>query len=203
MSLQNRWTQLMAHFSLDFNQTETQFAAITQAHSEKHRVYHNLTHLAHFFDELDQVPSVSPEMLLAVWYHDFVYKPGSKNNEHKSAKIAVKTLNQLGIDAAVGHRVAELIEATQSHQNGRDDIQISYFLDGDMAILGSPTEQYRQYAAAIRQEHRKYPDFLYKLGRKKFLQQTLAGEHIFLTESFQQRYEQQARRNLQAEWVGL
>jgi predicted metal-dependent HD superfamily phosphohydrolase len=207
MSLKTRWCQLIATFDLDFSQAEQQFTDITNAHSEKHRVYHNLSHLTHFFAQLDDIPEIAPEVLFAVWYHDFVYKTGSKNNEHKSANIAVAALKQLKIDNAIGQRVAELIEATKSHQATSEHLnenpQMGYFLDVDMSILGSEPQAYQQYTAAIRQEHRRFPDFLYKPGRKKFLKHTLASEHIFVTPWFQQRYEAQARRNLQAELLTL
>jgi predicted metal-dependent HD superfamily phosphohydrolase len=203
VTLEYRWTQLMKVLGLAFNQTEHQYSTVVAAYSEKHRVYHNLSHLKHFFGELDAIPDVTPAMQLAVWYHDIIYKPGSKRNESKSARLAVATLKHLGVDDAISIRVAELITLTKTHQAQPDNIEAGYFLDGDMAILGSSSKTYRDYAAAIRQEHRRYPDFLYKPGRKTFLLHALAQDHLFMTESFRERFEQQARTNITAELNAL
>jgi predicted metal-dependent HD superfamily phosphohydrolase len=203
ISLEARWADLMTSLGLDVEQTELQFANIIAAYSEKHRVYHNLNHLKHFFGELAVVPNVTPAMLLAVWYHDIVYKPGNKHNEAKSAKIALDAIDVLGLDPAIGMRTAQLIEATQSHEAVKGDIEACYFLDADMAILGSSMPTYLKYADAIRQEHGKIPAFLYRRGRKKFLQTLLVQDRLFHTELFYERYEQQAHINIVEELLQM
>ncbi len=48
-------------------------------------------------------------------------------------------------------------------------MDINYLLDADLSVLGKDRETYLVYTQMIRKEYSIYPDFLYKPGRKKFL----------------------------------
>jgi predicted metal-dependent HD superfamily phosphohydrolase len=73
----------------------------------------------------------------------------------------------------------------------------------DLSILGASQSVYQLYCNAIRKEYKNIPWLLYKRGRKRFLQETLKRTHIFLTKEYQDRYEKQARMNMQEELNGL
>lgn len=56
-------------------------------YSEPSRHYHNLEHLAHMIGELEPLqPRIHdwPTLLLAVFYHDIIYKASRKDNEEKA-----------------------------------------------------------------------------------------------------------------------
>lgn len=72
-----------------------------------------------------------------------------------------------------------------------------------LAILGAASDDYAVCAAAIRQEHRHLPEFLYRCGRKCFIERMLASGHIFLTTHLADRYEQQVQGNLRDELAAL
>ncbi|GAB5525289.1 MAG: hypothetical protein Roseis2KO_31610 [Roseivirga sp.] len=79
----------------------------------------------------------------------------------------------------------------------------NYLTDIDLSVLGAAPEVYQNYTVAIRKEYSIYPGFLYKRGRKKVLKHFLEMEHIFKTELFREKYEDRARKNLQAELNSL
>ena len=59
---------------------------------------------------------------------------------------------------------------------------------------------YSKYYQNVRKEYSIYPEILYKLGRKKVLKHFLAMEKIFKTDYFYQKFEKNARMNLQREF---
>jgi len=65
--------------------------------------------------------------------------------------------------------------------------------------LGQPSDVYEQYCGQIRKEYSIYPDIVYKPGRKKVLIHFLNMEKIFKTSFFYDKYELQARANLESE----
>lgn len=153
--------------------------------------------------ELDIVPLADAAAEWAAWYRDVVYRPAASDNETRSAALARQALRQLRLDAALGPRVAQLIEATRAHASDPDDPTLNLFLDADLAILGAAPDDYAFYTIGIRQEHRHLPEFLYHRGRKRFIERMLSRDRIFLTTHFAERYEQQARANLGRELAAL
>ncbi len=197
--LQQRWQTSVAPFQAKRDFIEGEFARICQHHSEKHRHYHTLVHLAALFTDLDSIEDLSTEQRsvldFSVWYHDIIYQPGAKDNEAKSAELAVAALTTLAAPGDLIQRVRDTIIATAKHEPNDDEIA-QLFLDADMAILGAPSERYRQYTEEVQREFKRIPTFLYRRGRKGFLKQTLEQEKIFVTDFFHARYEAQARENM-------
>lgn len=99
-------------------------------------------------------------------------------------------------------QIYEQILATKSHKKS-DDEDTNFLLDADLSILGKSPQVYLEYTKQIRKEYSIYPDFLYKPGRKKVLQHFLALENIFKTEYFKNKYESQARENIEFELRSL
>lgn len=188
-----------------------QLAEIEAAYATPPRAYHDFGHVREVLRHYDEVATgpgwVQPdEVRLAVLYHDAVYEPGRKDNERRSAELAVagiaSWLPDTGIDAA---RVAELIELTARHGSfspqdfGKtalaDDTR--HFLDCDMAILGAAPAVFDAYDRAIAAEYRGHvPDWLFRVNRKRFLKALLAKPRIYLSEFFHERCDAQARANL-------
>ncbi len=73
---------------------------------------------------------------------------------------------------------------------------LSLFLDFDLAILGSPWDEYEEYSQQIRKEYRQYPEAIYHPGRKNALEKLNEKEHIFFTPAFRDLLEAQARQNI-------
>lgn len=180
--------------------------ALRAAYATPPRAYHNFAHveavLCHY-DEVAQGPGWERprEVLLAVLYHDAIYEPGRKDNEARSAELAVEHIRRWlpgeGIDAT---RVAELINLTARHGSfapGQVDRDAALFLDCDMAILAADEATFSAYDRGIAAEYRgQVPGWLFRLNRRRFLKALLARERIFLSDWFHQRLDAQARVNL-------
>ena len=64
--------------------------------------------------------------------------------------------------------------------------------------LAADRSLYKSYAYKCRKEY-SLPDFVYRFGRKRFLNGMLNREYIFSSDVFRQQNEQVARENIQWE----
>lgn len=199
--LRTIWVGLTSNYCGDANLVEDYWLEIEKTYNSPHRHYHNLSHL----DDMMELAKnhkeylIDPDTLMfSIYYHDFVYKPLNPNNEQRSANIARKRLNKLGFPPEQINKCYKQILATIDHQS-TGDRDANYFLDFDMAILGSSPSRYTSYTNKIRKEFSMVPDLVYRKGRIKVICHFLNMERIFKTEEFFTRYEQQARTNLQKE----
>lgn len=201
MNLRDYFFQLCAHFNQDKMLVEVFWLEIEKKYAEKGKHYHNLTHLENMFSELNLVKDRMvnfTNISFSVLYHDIIYDASSKLNEEKSAEFAKLKLEKLGLNKTDIEEISEQILATKSHQKS-ENTDINYLLDADLSILGKDIESYIKYTQQIRKEYSIYPDFLYKQGRRKVLQHFLELESIFKTEYFSEKYEIQARKNIEFE----
>lgn len=201
MSLKERFEQSCFQYTQDKNFIENMWLEIEKKYSEKGRYYHNLEHLDNMFAELDLVKNKVinfTNISFSVFYHDVIYDASSKSNEEKSAEIAKKRLQQLNFKPSDISEIEHQILATKAHQNSAEK-DLNYLLDTDLSILAKDLETYIDYTKKIRKEYSIYPDLLYKPGRKKVLKHFLAMENIFKTNHFRERYEEQAKKNIQWE----
>jgi predicted metal-dependent HD superfamily phosphohydrolase len=183
-----------------------QQAALEAAYAMPPRAYHNFHHVQAVLRHYDAVAAgpgwqQPAEAWLAVLYHDAIYEAGHRDNEARSAELAIehiaRWLPEAGVDA---QRVAALIDLTARHgQLARDDVDrdVALFLDCDMAILGAEPADFDAYDRGIAAEYRgTVPAWMYRLNRRRFLKGLLSRERIFLSDFFHERLDAQARINL-------
>jgi len=181
------------------------------AYATPPRAYHHFGHVQdvlHRFADITIGPGWTQpvEVYLAVLYHDAIYDASRRDNEARSAELAMaevaRWLPDAGIDTL---RVAELINLTARHGQlspadfGDDGFSLDtlHFLDCDMAILGAAPEVFHTYDRGIAEEYAgRMPGFLFRLNRRRFLRGLLARERIYLSDWFHHRYDAQARDNL-------
>jgi predicted metal-dependent HD superfamily phosphohydrolase len=178
---------------------------IATAYSSKKRAYHNLTHLESLAAELEAVRRQVTHwdcIVFAIAYHDLVYSATAKDNEDKSAEIAVNRLKKTNLDTSEVSLCKEMILATKGHTVSIET-DVNFFTDADLSILGKSEKVYVAYAQAIRKEYSIFPDLLYKPGRRKVLEHFLAMPRIFKTSYFFDHYENAARKNLEQEFSSL
>ena len=202
--LADRWHLLTAPLVPDTARREAAFQELTTAYQSPERHYHTLLHIKALLDRLEQArPQLQDPVVveLAVWFHDVVYNPLKLDNETRSAGQALAFLRHSTLDPVQQQRVAFLIERTRDHTRPQPfaDIDLHYFLDIDLSILGAPEAEYWAYARQVRREHRFVPNMLYRPGRRKVLAQMLAAPVLFRTPALRQELDASARRNLQAE----
>ncbi|MGB6295370.1 MAG: hypothetical protein WBF90_04195 [Rivularia sp. (in: cyanobacteria)] len=201
--LQN-WCKLLQNFDINQTAAEQTFAQIAEAYSTPNRYYHNLKHIHHVLEVIQtlesQTENLSTESVqLAAWFHDIVYNTKAKDNEEKSGDRAVSVLLSLSIPCEVIENVKSLILTTKNHQAFKGDCLSKILLDADLAILSSNSNEYKNYADAIRQEYIWVPEVEYFAARKQILQNFLERENIYFTELMQQTKEKIARNNLETE----
>ena len=189
-----------------------QLDALKLAYASPPRVYH---HFGHVRDVLEHYRAVSTgpgwhrptEVRLAVLYHDAVYMTGRSDNEAASARLAKDHIERWWSEADIDvQRVADLILLTARHGalriedagNGEAGQDARHFLDCDMAILGAEAETFSAYDRGIAEEYLAVPRWLYRIKRRQFFKKLLASDRIFMSDFFRQRFEAQARHNLQA-----
>lgn len=211
---------------LPFALPAEQRAALIAAYAEPPRAYHHIGHvievMRHYVDVADGPGWRRPrEVAWAMLYHDAVYRPGRKDNEAASARLARAHLERWppaaengGASEPPDHaRVVALIELTARHgvlrredlidearatlETAADIDDTLHFLDCDMAILGAPAPRFDAYDRAIAEEYRAVPRWLYRRKRRQFFRMLLGSERIFLSDFFRDRLEADARRNLE------
>ena len=200
-NLKSVWDQLTSNYSRNKILAEDHWAEIENTYSAPHRHYHNLSHLSSVIEMAKEYQEniTDPDILMfSIFYHDFIYNPGGKDNEQQSAKIAMERLCKLMVPEDKIKKCSSQIIATKDHLDN-DDNDIKFLLDFDLAILGSSPLVYRNYTIEIRKEFSMYPDLLYRKGREKVLQHFLNINRIFKSNQFFNSREQQARTNLSKE----
>src|SRR5262245_53040578 len=73
------------------------FDDLVKRHSEPHRHYHTLEHVAEVLKVVGRLSKYATDpnaVLLAAWFHDAVYDPKAKDNELQSADLAVRVLDR-------------------------------------------------------------------------------------------------------------
>lgn len=180
----------------------TSWEMLRAAYAEPARHYHNLGHIhallawaAEYRAQLQDYTAIR----FAIWFHDVVYDTKRSDNEERSAALAIQTLQQLNVSTPITQTVESMILATKAHQLGELNSDVAWFLDFDLAILGSAPEVYQAYRQAIRQEYRWVPGLLFRRKRRQVLENFLQRERLFFTAEMRERLEMQARRNLQEE----
>ncbi|XP_053394470.1 uncharacterized protein LOC123523487 [Mercenaria mercenaria] len=213
MTLQQTWNEYCKAFGVKQDIIDKYWSEIESKYTEKQRYYHTLNHLTHMFTLFDDVKDElsRPELVaMAIFFHDIEYEPTEKDNEEKSAVLFKEFSTNFEAQDAEPQKdsalVFDWIIETKKHETevhrtpeifGRDDLH--FFLDMDMAILGVSDSDYKKYADEIRQEYIHIPDQLFKQGRAKVLRSFLKVPNIYATEIFRNKFEKQARENIEAE----
>jgi len=183
-----------------------QWQALQAAHATPPRAYHHFGHVNALLEHYRRVAAgpgwVHPrEVYLAALYHDAVYVAGRKDNEVRSAQLAREAIaHWLPGQGLQVDRVEALILATARHgqlQVGDVDDETALFLDCDMAILAAPAEVFDAYHRGVAEEYAGVvPGWLYRAGRRRFLQGLLRQPRIFLSAFFHAQFDAAARANI-------
>ncbi len=203
-TVKQNWFRLAGGYSDQRERIENLWLEIVGYYSGAGRYYHNLDHVAALLKWCDGFVQRmrEPDVLrFSIFYHDIIYDVSRRDNESRSAALAGKRLTELGVEAGKIETCRTQIEATQNHSLDPDAEagDIDYFLDFDLAVLGSAWETYLEYAGNIRREYQIYGDAQYREGRKKVLRGFLSAPAIFRTDYFRTHLETRARDNINRE----
>lgn len=187
-----------------FKDLEQCFLIVTEHYDNPNRHYHNLKHIEDLITQIEQLSLSANDKAILInvaLFHDVIYNAGRKDNEQKSAEFAGFWLSKLNMGTIESEIICDIIRSTNTHQSS--DLLTQLFLDIDLSILGGNEENYQEYTAQIRKEHIQIPNFLYKIGRKRFLKQMLSRKVIFATTEYFEAFENNARKNLKNELIDL
>lgn len=180
------------------NQTDL-LLELTRRYTEPHRRYHDLRHVADMLCKGAGL-NLSDEQVMAIWFHDAVYDPGSDSNEAESARLAVARLSALGWDDDRVMTVERIVLDTDGHVPSIEESR--KVIDLDLSTLGGTWEQYRLNGQRIREEFAQVSDKDWNKGRGKWLKGMLGRERLFWT-PWGAPLEDQARANLQRDLDSL
>ena len=200
--LKRQWDKLVSLYPVEQSIKDNSFQILTEMYSEKDRFYHNLSHIKMLLNLLESIDDQIIDhhaIRFATWFHDAVYDTNRNDNEEESARLASEMLSKLQVDAGTIELVGRLILATKGHRGNSLTEATRLFLDMDLAILGMREEIYQQYSKAIRKEYSWVPEPAYRRDRRKILESFIDRESIYFTDEMKKRFEQQARRNMDAE----
>lgn len=204
MNLEKEWTNLASKCTFNDKLVRRIYREFEAKYNSSNRHYHNLTHIQNMLStakEFQKEMSDPDVVNFAIWFHDFVYNPIRKDNEEQSAKKARTYLKKLNYAKIKIEEVESLILKTKNHFDYLDeqDFNSNIFLDCDLLILGAEKKDYLKYTEQIRKEYRWIPDFMYKKGRIKVLENFLSNPKIYRTEVIRGVLEENARKNLFSE----
>lgn len=196
--LRTRFMRLWTRCLLEGAKTEpgSIWDALDIHYSERHRYYHTTDHIAHCLRELDlardQIPH--PDRVeMGIWFHDIIYEPGKEDNEARSADFFRKRATG-AMDSEFVVAVEELILAT-THRTMPVGPDRGFICDIDLSSFGLPWEGYMRDTENLRREL-QVSDEEYDPKKRRFLEAMLSRPKIFVTDSFNARYEEQARTNI-------
>lgn len=183
---------------------------LSHLYSQAHRHYHNLNHINRCLSIAEELSEHSlsyrqkTELITAIWFHDAVYNPWSKNNEVLSAELARLYCHRANINH---NSIVAAIKATEYHTKDqkfhRDDSididVIHYMLDIDLVGLADPYTKYSEAGEYIRKEYSHLNNDEFYNGRHSFLTNMIKRKRIFYHDSFYESYEYKARENMKLE----
>jgi predicted metal-dependent HD superfamily phosphohydrolase len=177
--------------------------SLRKRHGEPQRHYHTWAHvealLGHYRNWVRYLNRPGP-VLWALYWHDAIYDPRSRDNEELSAQLLERE--------AVGHLspqdigfAAAIIRATATHTvpeglSASDAGDLALFLDMDLSILGAPEAVYDTYEQAIRAEYAFVPEEAYRTGRTAILKGFLERPRLYFTDIAHAEWDAAARSNL-------
>ncbi len=198
VTTRHRWDHLWSQ--LGSAPPDGLYDAVVARYRENHRHYHTLRHLDECLRHLDDVTPLAlhaPEIELALWFHDAVYDPRKQNNEELSAAWARSAAAAAALPGESCDRIYGLVQVTKSHNLPKTTDE-ALLIDIDLSIFGASPDRFEEYEQGIRNEYNWVPKLIFEAKRRSILKKFLERETIFHTPHFIERYEPQARMNLQA-----
>lgn len=178
----------------------TVFASMTSDKCYYHNPVHVMNILAHA--EKLQIKLEDYEVL-AILFHDAIYRPMSKTNEVDSINFMFSVLKNTGISESVKHQAATIIQMTSMHLEDDLDPIANTVLDLDMIAFSVEADQFKLVNDLIKMELvndlERYDGISsddYTNGRKEFLTKLLNKKSIYRTMFMQSKFETIARNNI-------
>lgn len=160
--------------------------------------YHNYQHILDIFDFAKKHDiSLNRKQRLAIWFHDCIYIVGMNDNEQSSAEFALLMLQNIKLEPFDQYEIYKMILNTADHQC--DNLVLSQeaciVMDLDLFNLTLSWDEFVIYGELARKEYEIDHNEWYT-ARSKFFLPFLQREHIFRSDFFKDKFEEQAKKNL-------
>jgi predicted metal-dependent HD superfamily phosphohydrolase len=195
---ESRWGNLTAMLGLPRAQSE--FVKLAERYGERHRKYHNGRHINDCLAQLDSSShegADEPIVEYALWFHDAIYNTFSSQNELRSADWAATVIRQSGGSVARADLAHSLIMATRHGEAPTEPLH-QLIVDIDLSILGAARQRFDEFERQIRSEYWWIPRPIYRRQRAAILRSFLERPTIYSTREFAERFEAQARENIES-----
>ncbi len=192
-----RWQDLCSRVGLEA-ETKT-FTKLQRNYAQRHRKYHNAEHINSCLAHLDasrHADAGNAYVEYALWFHDAIYNTHSSKNEERSADWAVEVLRRSGANPEAAEFVESLIMAT-CHRTVPTESSHQLLVDIDLSILGVSPERFGEFERQVRKEYWWVPRSTFRQKRVAVLNTFLERPSVYATPEFRERFEQQARANLE------
>ncbi|XP_065888499.1 uncharacterized protein [Dysidea avara] len=213
--IQKIWQDACSNCEVSGVDTKKWWEIIHSRYSEKTRHYHTLKHIGHMLWLMNTDQTVSNNILdstsmtFAVFFHDLIYDPLSKENEDKSAEAFSSFFKEANVQSVECSVVVDYIAATKTHSTDEHKIDgnwgatdLHLFLDLDMAILSVNPVEYNLYATNIRKEYSHFAEDVYCKGRAQVLENFLS-HRVYCCQDTYKTWENNARHNISTEITKL
>ncbi|XP_012255186.2 uncharacterized protein LOC105685553 [Athalia rosae] len=209
VSIEESWK--LATEGLNADVCDSWLIKVQDAYSEDKRTYHNLDYLQekllHYYDIKDNLTNPRA-VLIALLFQNFEYDPKALDCDDKNMQHFNTFADEAEIpmDDKLRKEVCALLKAAATHSTDAHKVggafggeDAHYLLDLDMAVLGAELDKYTEYTERVRGEYSFLSPPMYTALRLKVLQNFLQIPNIFATKEFREKFEEQARLNIQAE----
>jgi predicted metal-dependent HD superfamily phosphohydrolase len=164
-------------------------------YAEPHRRYHTWAHVEACLAARERIaPNASPEVDLALLFHDAIYDPRAHDNEERSAALMLEECK--GLDEALVQRTVPLVLATK-HAATPETEGARIVVDADLSILGADPATFDAYEREVRAEYAFVDDAAFAAGRARVLRAFLDRDAIYSTTAARALWEAAARANLE------
>lgn len=198
--LKQFWIETFGDYTSDHQYLLELWENLISYYNSPQRYYHNLDHIHQMLllsDQYDLKITNKKTFNISIFYHDVIYDVSRSDNELKSWELSKHLLSGL-IPSNELNLIKTYILATKNHKFNSNS-NINLLLDFDLFTLGKSWNEYLEYTKQIRKEYAIYTDQLYIPGRINVLRHFLCSKYIYKTKDFQDKYENQARNNLNKE----
>jgi len=199
--LKETFIKLLANYTDNESLRNELWTEIEKNYSNTQRHYHTLLHLENILNQLAEVKSEIHNwdiVLFTLFYHDIVYSSLKSDDEEKSAELAEIRMKQINVPSEIIKNCKTQILATKKHED-KSDSDTNFFIDADLSIFGQPEDIYENYRKNIRLEYLYYPSVVFDKGRIQILNDFLTQDSIFKTKYFKNKFEEQAKININKE----
>lgn len=175
------------------------------AHISDKTVYHTPFHVLSILSFVQNHSILLEDWeLLAIFYHDVLYRPTGKRNEVNSIQFMLSLLSDTGVSSELLTKAARGIQATAMHLDDAVEPTAEKLLDLDLHTFTYESSSFNKVNDAVKAEfyREKDPSFKgytlleYLNGRKTFLNKLKSKKSFFRTNWFKENFESIAQQNL-------